>query len=170
MPADLVVDVDIACADAETPPVAEIETWLRRAVSAAGRDLAAGTEVSVRVVDAAESRDLNRDYRGKDNPTNVLSFPGLPVSGLPDGEAMVLGDLVVCARVVADEAEAGGKPAGEHWAHILVHGMLHLLGFDHETDADAGVMEALETRILTSHGLPDPYGEEGRRTGTIPRL
>lgn len=152
----------MACADAETPPVAEIEAWLRRAVAAAGRDLAAATELSVRIVDVAESRALNRDYRGKDRPTNVLSFPAVPVAGLPDGEAVLLGDLVVCARVVAEEAGAGGKPAAEHWAHILVHGTLHLLGFDHETDADAEVMEALESRILTSHGLSDPYGAEGR--------
>ncbi|HEY5641344.1 MAG TPA: rRNA maturation RNase YbeY [Woeseiaceae bacterium] len=166
----LVIDVDVARDAASVPPVTDIESWVARAVAGAGRALAAGTEVSVRIVGEEESRLLNREYRGKDRATNVLSFPAGPVEGLPAGEPRVLGDLVVCAAVVDGEACAAGRPAAEHWAHIVVHGMLHLLGFDHETDSDAEVMEALETRILTGHGIPDPYGAEGRRTGTIPRL
>jgi len=166
----LLIDVDVACDAAVAPPVAEIEAWVARAVAGAGRALAAGTEVSVRIVGPAEGRRLNREYRGKDKATNVLSFPAAPVEGLPAGEPRVLGDLVLCAAVVDDEARAGGKPVAEHWAHIVVHGTLHLLGYDHEADADAEIMEALETRILARHGVPDPYGAPGREADTIVKL
>lgn len=105
-------------------------------------------ELTIRLVDAAESRTLNRDYRGKDKPTNVLSF---------QGEGEVLGDLVICAPVVAREAVEQGKAARAHWAHMVVHGCLHLRGYDHEQEPDAHRMEARETRILKSLGFPDPY-------------
>ncbi len=112
----------------------------------------------IRLVDDAESRALNNDYRGKDRPTNVLSFPFEPIPGV---EADHLGDLVICARVVADESREQGKPAEAHWAHMVVHGMLHLCGYDHVDDAGAETMEALETRILAGLGFPDPYRETG---------
>jgi probable rRNA maturation factor len=100
---------------------------------------------------------LNREFRGKDRPTNVLSFPAGAVPGLPRGKRRALGDLVVCAPVLNEEAVSQGKLLAHHWAHILVHGALHLIGFDHDLPADAERMEALETRILAAGGVGDPY-------------
>ena len=102
-------------------------------------------------------RTLNRDYRGRDKVTNVLSFPAGDIDGLPAGAAQLLGDIVVCAAVVGEEAARQGKAAGDHWAHMLVHGTLHLLGFDHKSAAEAADMEGLEAHILTAQGLADPY-------------
>lgn len=107
-------------------------------------------------------RSLNCAFRGKDKPTNVLSFPAGDVAGLPADAPLPLGDIVICAGVVGAEAAAQGKTEDDHWAHMLVHGTLHLLGFDHETDAEAADMEALETRILGEHGIADPYGAAAR--------
>jgi len=115
-------------------------------------------ELTIRIVGPAESRDLNHRYRGKDKPTNVLSFPFDP-SSLGDvarGEEPI-GDLVVCASVVAQEAREQGKPLRAHWAHMVVHGCLHLAGYDHVRDADARVMEDKERKILRALGIPDPY-------------
>jgi probable rRNA maturation factor len=105
-------------------------------------------ELTIRLVDAAESRMLNRGYRGKDKPTNVLSF---------SGDGGVLGDIVICAPVVAREAAEQNKPPRAHWAHMVVHGCLHLRGYDHEHESDAGRMEAREIRILRSLGFENPY-------------
>ncbi|MFT4047272.1 MAG: rRNA maturation RNase YbeY [Solimonas sp.] len=105
-------------------------------------------ELTIRIVDEPESQALNRDYRGKDKPTNVLSF---------GGDEGVLGDLVICAPVVAREAVEQNKTLREHWAHMVVHGCLHLQGHDHELEVDAQKMEAREIRILKSLGFPDPY-------------
>lgn len=107
-------------------------------------------EVTLRIVDAEEARMLNRDYRGKDVATNVLSFPYSP---LPE----MAGDLVLCLPVVLTEAEAQGKTAEAHFAHLVVHGMLHLQGYDHEQDDQAILMEAKEREILAQLGYPDPY-------------
>jgi probable rRNA maturation factor len=115
----------------------------------------------VRVVDSAESRRLDREYRGKDKPTNVLSFPASPEERVASG---ALGDLVICAAVVAREAHEQRKTLGAHWAHMVVHGTLHLLGFDHEKPRDARAMEALEVEILRGLGFYDPYRQTpGRR-------
>ncbi len=154
---NVLTDVQLACSDDTTPEADTINTWVRRAVAATGasRD----HEVSVRVVSKDEIRQLNRDYRDKDKPTNVLSFPAGPIEGLPDDEPVPLGDIVVCAAVVAEEAESQGKRPQDHWAHMLVHGTLHLMGFDHQEDSEAAEMEGKETEVLTGHGLPDPYGE-----------
>ncbi len=147
--------------DGDTIPGAEVvDAWVSRAVEAAGAPH--DVEVSVRIVDGDEIRALNRDYREKDKATNVLSFPAGPLAGLPDDTPVLIGDIVVCASVVESEAAEQGKAVGDHWAHMLVHGTLHLLGFDHEDDAEAAEMEALETRVLTEHGLPDPYGVSGQ--------
>ena len=129
--------------------------WLAHWVQAAlvGEDGA----VTVRVVDSAEIHALNRDYRDADKPTNVLSFPTGPIEGLPPEESVPLGDIVICADVVGAEAEEQGKPVEDHWAHMLVHGTLHLLGYDHMTDAEAQEMEQLEIRILESGGVRNPY-------------
>jgi len=112
-----------------------------------------GGELSVRIVDSAESQQLNKQYRGKDKPTNVLSFP-LADENLP---IPVLGDLVICAPVVEKEAQQQGKSVEAHWAHMVVHGVLHLLGYDHENDSEAEQMEALEVKIMICLGYADPY-------------
>jgi len=153
------VDVQIACDNNDVLAPAEIEAWVVRALIASGREFAVKAELSVRVVDTGEIQGLNRDYRQQDKPTNVLSFPGGPVEGLPVDEATVIGDIVVCAEVVSREAAEQGKPVADHWAHMLVHGTLHLLGFDHGNVSDAAEMEGLETKILGEYGLRDPYGE-----------
>jgi probable rRNA maturation factor len=150
------VDVQLACDDESIPHPDVIAAWVRRAVE--GVTAAGNLEVSIRVVAADEIRSLNRDYRGKDKATNVLSFPAGPMIGLPDEIPQLLGDIVVCAKVVADEAAAQGKAVQDHWAHMLVHGTLHLLGYDHEEDTDAREMESLEARILADQGVADPYG------------
>jgi probable rRNA maturation factor len=125
------------------PSPARLRAWARAAL--AGQQ----GELTIRVVGNRESRALNREFRGKDKPTNVLSFPY--------GEPGVLGDLVVCAPVVAREAREQRKPAAAHWAHMVVHGVLHLRGFDHIRGRDAKMMEARERAILAALSFPDPY-------------
>lgn len=156
------VDVQLASDHESVPTVDEITTWVNRAIEAASH--AVGREVSVRVVDATEMQQLNSEYRDQDKPTNVLSFPAGDLDGLPEEAESPLGDIVVCATVVADEAQQQGKTVADHWAHMIVHGTLHLLGFDHENDSDAAEMEDLEIRIMTNHGLADPYGESPEET------
>ena len=132
------------------PGIASITDWARAALAGSG----AGTaEVTVRLVDQAESADLNKRYRGKRGATNVLSF----TYGLAPGKTGLAGDLVICAPVVQREAVQQNKPQRAHWAHMLVHGILHLRGFDHLRNTDAEIMEALEIRILRRLGFPDPY-------------
>lgn len=153
----LAVDVQVACDDSDVPSNRKIEFWVTRAIVESGKTLAANAEMSVRVVDREEIRSLNRDYRQMDKATNVLSFPAGRISGLPAEALQLLGDVVICAAVVREEAAEQGKAVDAHWAHMLVHGTLHLLGFDHQTAADAAEMEGLEARILTANGLSDPY-------------
>ncbi|KGA24724.1 rRNA maturation RNase YbeY [Pectobacterium brasiliense] len=112
------------------------------------------SEVTIRIVDEAESRDLNNTYRGKDKPTNVLSFP---FEAPPEVELPLLGDLIICRQVVERESAEQEKTVEEHWAHMVVHGSLHLLGYDHIEDSEAEEMEALETEIMQSMGYADPY-------------
>ena len=132
--------------------------WLGRWSHAALRNAHAepGARLCVRVVGPAESRSLNRRYRGKDGPTNVLSFPA---SAEERTLTSALGDLVICAAVVAREAREQSKPRAAHWAHMVVHGTLHLLGYDHERPREAGRMERLETIILRGFGYADPYSQ-----------
>ena len=155
MAIDAIVDVQVACDDPDTPATAEINRWIAAAVAAADCDDSA-IEVSVRVVGVDEIQALNSTYRHQEKPTNVLSFPA-EIGALPEAGPRLLGDIVVCAPIVSTEAEQQGKPVASHWAHMLVHGTLHLLGFDHEEDNDAQRMEALETQILTAHGIANPY-------------
>ncbi len=145
------VDIQTACSE----PVPE-EDDLRRWISAAlaGRMPGDTAELCLRLVDEREMAALNRDYRGKDCPTNVLSFPAdLP----PELQLPLLGDIVICAPVIAREAAEQGKSPTAHWAHMAVHGCLHLLGHDHIDEADAVAMETLETTILAQLGFPCPY-------------
>jgi probable rRNA maturation factor len=131
-------------------------TSFRRWVAAAlrGAKFRKPAELAIRIVDTDEARTLNRDYRGKDYATNVLSFPAeLP----PELKLPLLGDLAICAPVVLREASEQGKPPKDHWAHLTVHGVLHLLGYDHIVEGEAEAMEALETRILSGLGIADPY-------------
>lgn len=123
--------------------------WVETALQ--GRPRAA---LAIRIVGRDESRQLNQRYRGKDAATNVLSFPAdlPPEVGLP-----LLGDIVICAPLVAAEAAGQGKPANDHWAHLTIHGVLHLLGYDHQEAAEAAEMEALEVALLDSIGIGDPY-------------
>ena len=111
----------------------------------------------MRVVDAEEMQSLNCEYRQQDAPTNVLSFPVGEIEGLPVAAGNFLGDIVVCASVVNREASEQGKHPNDHWAHMLVHGTLHLLGYDHQIDTEAAKMEALEQRVLAQHGVANPY-------------
>lgn len=148
----ITVDTDIASQATDLPAQAQLERWVTAAVG----DRRATAEVSLLIVDEAQGQQLNRDYRQKDYPTNVLSFPAdLP----PEVDLPLLGDLVVCAPVVAREAQAQHKQLEAHWAHMLVHGTLHLLGFDHIDDDEADAMEALETEILLALGYPAPYAD-----------
>lgn len=131
------------------------EQAFRRWVEAALERDYAELEQTIRIVDADESERLNKSYRGKAAPTNVLAFPG-------DDERLdyaCLGDLVICAPLVESEAAAQGKPVEAHWAHLVVHGMLHLQGYDHEDPAAAARMEALEGKILGALGYTNPYNE-----------
>ncbi len=150
-----VVDVQIAASGPDIPDEDTIRQWVRRALAAAGG--AQRVEVSVRIVTADEMQRLNRDFRDSDRATNVLAFPAGDVGAPPGDEAVPLGDVVVCASVVADQAVEQRKAAGDHWAHMLVHGTLHLLGLDHIDADDAARMESLETRILAEAGVADPY-------------
>lgn len=144
--------VGYAVPRAGLPSPVSFRRWVEAALRGAKRRKA--TELSIRVVDADEGRALNRDYRGKDYATNVLSFEaGLP----PELKLPLIGDMVLCAPVVAREAVEQGKRARDHWAHLTVHGTLHLLGHDHLVEAEAEAMEALETRILAGLGIADPY-------------
>lgn len=113
-------------------------------------------ELCIRLVDEAESRDLNNRYRSRDSATNVLSFPATISVSLPD-EAIPLGDIVMCVPLISAEARCQAKSPENHWAHLLVHGTLHLLGYDHEVPAEATRMEALEVAILSANGVADPY-------------
>ncbi|HKJ95915.1 MAG TPA: rRNA maturation RNase YbeY [Gammaproteobacteria bacterium] len=148
------VDIQIATACAELPEDEDLDRWLRAAL-AGRRDEA---ELAVRLVDEPEGRELNATYRGRDYATNVLSFP----ADLPAGvDLPVLGDLVICAPVVEREAAEQGKALDAHWAHMIVHGVLHLLGYDHIEDDQAEVMETEEREILAGLGYPDPYVATG---------
>ena len=130
------------------PLRASFQTWVEKALHAAGHRRDA--ELSIRIVDAREGRALNRNYRQRDYATNVLSFP----AELPKGVKLpLLGDLVICAPVIAREAREQGKLLRNHFAHMTIHGTLHLIGFDHLNERDAKQMEALETRVLAGFGI-----------------
>ncbi|MGB5511471.1 MAG: rRNA maturation RNase YbeY [Woeseiaceae bacterium] len=151
-----VIDVEIVSDDETVPSIDEITDWVRRALEAVPEP-PQDAELAVRVVDAQEMQSLNREHRQKDVPTNVLSFPIGEIQGLPAAAGNFLGDIVVCASVVRREAAEQGKHLNDHWAHMLVHGTLHLLGYDHQVDSEAATMEALEQQVLARHGVANPY-------------
>ena len=153
----MTVDVQFACEDAGVPDVQDIQGWVELAANRSGRLPEGDTEFAVRIVGEAEIQTLNQLYRNKDSATNVLSFPAGDISGLPSTSARQMGDIVICASVVRDEALRQAKPLADHWAHMLVHGALHLLGYDHGEDKDAEAMESMETEILESRGIANPY-------------
>jgi probable rRNA maturation factor len=156
----VIVRVDAARWRRAVPGVSRVAMLAAKAaVAAAGKKGPygkVGGEIVVVLADDATVRRLNRDYRGEDKPTNVLSFPlaGGPAAG---DEAAPLGDVVLALETVLAEAKARGKRARDHTSHLVVHGVLHILGFDHQKDAPARRMEALETRILAGLGIADPY-------------
>ena len=139
----LAISIQIASQLTNTPTNAQFKKWAKAA-------LRVDTEVTIRIVDEAEGRALNLAYRGKDYATNVLTFPLIETPHL-------MGDIVICAPVVAAEAVTQNKPLEAHFAHLTVHGMLHLGGFDHETEAQAELMEAIEIQILAKLGYANPY-------------
>ena len=135
-----------------SPAAADVLLWVETALAHTGH--AHPAEISLRIVDEPEIQALNSRYRGSDKPTNVLSFSAQLPAEL---ELPVLGDIAICAAVVEAEAHSQGKAADAHWAHIVIHGTLHLLGYDHQAEAEALTMEALETRILAALEFPAPY-------------
>ena len=150
----VIVDLQVATEQANVPSLAQFEQW----VSAALPDTLPQVELTIRLVDTAEGTYLNETYRHKIGPTNILSFPfeyeeddGLPIP--------LLGDLVICVPVMVAEAKAQDKSLEFHWAHLVIHGTLHLLGYDHIQEQEAVVMEDLECSILQTLGYPNPYGD-----------
>lgn len=146
------VAVSYALSRRGLPAASAFRIWVAAATAGARRRTPIA--LSIRLVDVRAGRDLNRRYRGKDYATNVLSFPAELPSAI---KHPLLGDLVICAPVVANEAAEQNKPVRSHYAHLTIHGVLHLLGYDHQTDADAQCMEVLERRILARLGIADPY-------------
>ena len=174
-----ILDYQLAVETTDVPSEEQVALWLNKAITRSNP-----AEVTVRVVDSDEIQALNREYREKDYATNVLSFPFEPFAAdIPEAlaaqmvateqnensdnleEAITesvdfLGDIVICAEVVAKEAAAQKKPLQHHWAHMIVHGTLHLLGYDHINEQDAEEMEALEVKILDELGIDDPYQDQ----------
>ncbi|MCC5795913.1 MAG: rRNA maturation RNase YbeY [Methylophaga sp.] len=149
----ITIDLQIATVQS-VPAAAQFQQWAEAALAELDED----AELTIRLVDTAESAELNEDYRGKSGPTNVLSFPfESPVPMTP----VLLGDLVICSQVVLDEANTQAKSLEDHWAHMVVHGCLHLLGYDHLEDDEAEQMEALEIKILQTLKINNPYTEQG---------
>jgi probable rRNA maturation factor len=164
----VVVTVQNPARSTGVPKRAELERWALRALASDVRG-----ELTIRIVDDRESAQLNSRYRGKEGPTNVLSFssdrhgwrecrkrreqPAADVPAAGGEEPLPYGDVVICAAVVEREAREQGKPLAAHWAHMVVHGALHLQGYDHENARDAGIMEARERALLAELGFPDPY-------------
>jgi len=139
----LKLTLQLATDQSQLPTASQFRKWAKAS-------LRVDTEVTIRIVDTDEGRDLNNSYRAKDYATNVLTFPLL-------AEPHLLGDIIMCAPVVAAEAAAQHKSVEAHYAHLTVHGILHLHGYDHETEAEAELMEGLETAIVTKLGYADPY-------------
>jgi len=153
VPTQLELDLQNASAASRVPAEDDFARWADAALD--GRR--ARAELSIRVVDEEEAARLNRRYRGREGATNVLSFPFEPLSGMSGCD--LIGDLAICAPLVQREADQQNKDEAAHWAHMVVHGVLHLIGYDHGDEAEARDMEGLETAILGGLGFPPPYEE-----------
>lgn len=153
------LDLQLATEAGDLPAEAQLRRWVELAL----RQRTADSELTIRLVDAEEGQELNRTYRYKDYATNVLSFPAEVPDG-PGGEPLLdiplLGDLVICVPVVEREAREQNKALEAHWAHLVIHGCLHLLGYDHIDDEEAEEMEGLERQLLAELGYPDPYRDD----------
>lgn len=159
------LDYQLALSDEQSrsvvlPSEQQVQTWIQAVLATLEYD--SDVQVTVRIVDDAEMTDLNQTYRHKNGATNVLSFPFELPQGMPEDEARslfggMLGDIVVCASVVQNEAAAQQKPVLQHWAHMIIHGVLHLLGHDHIAAGDAEQMEGIEVQVLKSLGIGNPY-------------
>ncbi|MGP6488199.1 MULTISPECIES: rRNA maturation RNase YbeY [Duffyella] len=151
---EVILDLQQACeSDVGLPPESDFQRWLEAVLPQFQEE----SEVTIRLVDEAESQQLNHTYRGKEKPTNVLSFPFEAPPGI---ELPLLGDLIICRQVVEREAVEQEKSLEAHWAHMVIHGSLHLLGYDHIEDDEAEEMEGIETEIMLALGYPDPYISE----------
>jgi probable rRNA maturation factor len=151
------IDLQVACTPTELPTKAQFQLWVDTALAEVSSEPKQEFELTIRLVNHEESQQLNLQYRGKDKPTNVLSFP----FEVPDGiELNLLGDLIICIEVMKQEAQEQNKALFDHWAHLVIHGCLHLVGFDHISDTEAVEMESIETSILKKLGISDPYVEQ----------
>jgi probable rRNA maturation factor len=144
------LDLQVATEAAGIPDEAAIRRWVETVLDGRREE----AQLTVRITDEAEITELNRTYRGKDKPTNVLSFP---FEAPPGVDMSLLGDIVICAQVVENEAQQQGKTLEAHWAHMVIHGTLHLLGYDHIEEAEAAEMEGLEIELLAGLGYANPY-------------
>ena len=149
------LDLQIAVEAPHLPAETEFQQWVEAAINKVEPDRDEA-QLTIRITDEAEVQELNRTYRHKDKPTNVLSFP---FEAPPGVDIPLLGDIIICAAVVAREAEEQGKSLQAHWAHMVIHGTLHLLGYDHIIDAEAEEMEGLEIALLSGLGYANPYQE-----------
>ncbi len=155
---DLFVDLQVACEQEDNlPSIAQLESWALAAITAGTVGSREEAEMTVRIVEVSESQELNDQYRDKDKPTNVLSFP---FENPPGITLPLLGDLVICKEVVEKEANEQKVSLQSHWAHMLIHGTLHLLGYDHIKDDEATEMESLEAKLMIDLGFADPYLSE----------
>ncbi|MDX2417627.1 MAG: rRNA maturation RNase YbeY [Xanthomonadales bacterium] len=143
-----------AATSSKTPGDEHFRRWINAVPTTKAHKL----KLTIRIVDESEAQRFNREYRGRDHATNVLSFPAELPEGLPEEvRQSQLGDILICAPVVVSEALEQQRPENDHWAHLTIHGILHLLGYDHEQPAAAAIMESLETKILGNLGISDPY-------------
>jgi len=155
---ELYVDLQVASAETQSlPTLAQLQMWVAAAITAGSEQPREEAELTARIVDADESQSLNSQYRGKDKPTNVLSFPFQNPPGIT---LPLLGDLIICKAVVEKEAIEQDKQLLSHWAHMLIHGTLHLLGYDHIEQEEAETMERIETNLMIEFGYNDPYLSE----------
>ena len=154
----LYVDLQIAVKnDNDLPAIELIEKWVTGAIQVGSDAEREEAELTIRIVESDESQSLNSQYRGKDKPTNVLSFPFEGPAGI---ELPLLGDLVIAKQIVEQETQDQNKTLQAHWARMIIHGTLHLLGYDHIIENEALEMESIETSLLTSLGYPEPYLSE----------
>ncbi|UDM62522.1 rRNA maturation RNase YbeY [Pseudoalteromonas piscicida] len=150
---DLMLDLQLACEFENLPSEAQFQLWAEHALTQFREE----AELTIRIADEHESQELNSQYRGKDKPTNVLSFP---FDAPPGIELPLIGDLIICPQVVYQESIEQEKAFHDHFAHMVIHGCLHLLGFDHINEQDAVEMETIEKQILASLNIADPYRDD----------